>query len=531
MDNRQPFRSLTSFGHLLQRLGGALARPPWPEFGLLLTLGGAHLYNSISRAYPLGYAGLYSLMAELVAHQPLPMPEHIPFYGPGGLPFAYPPLAAYLAAFFLGYLRIPIFAYLKWAPPLMTLAALIGLYYLARAWTDDRLKALVAVAAAGSAEITYAFHSTASGMVRAPALAFALAGAAFALKSFRREEGRWGSAALAGLLAALAALTHLAYALFLALGIALMLVLAPARATWRVRLRLVAVIASAAIVFSAPWWAIILIRHGPAVLSNASGTHGNLDMLGGLPWATLREVLRWLANYGRSWHPAHLAGLGLLAFAYAVARGRWLMPSWLVLSLLVIGQSDRFQLILTGIMFGEALVDLSRLATDTRFGRVRLGEEKVGSLACLFVVMAPILVLGFRGMQWTPSALSDELVEAASWIRTGTDPSASYLYLGEGHDEAEWLPFLTRRSPAVGHWGAEWTGDYDRQLALTSNVEACLDSPQTDCIDRLIEETGFPVSALVLHKDDTDLSRPLQASPDWQLAWENAVYAVFLRRE
>lgn len=384
-------RGASRLGATLQRLGGALVQPPWPEAGLFLALGATHLYNSLVRPYPVGYAGLYSLMAELVARQPFPMPSQIPFYGPGGIPFAYPPLGAYLAAVFLAVLRLPLFTYLKWAPPLMTLAALAALYYPARGWTGDRLKAVAAVAAAGSAEITYAFHSTASGMMRAPALAFALAGAHFALKAYSSDRRRWPSALLAGLFLALAAMTHLVYAVFLTLGVLLMCLMASAPSSWPVRLKVLGAIGLASVVLSAPWWATIWIRHGPAVLAHAAGTHGNFDMLGGSPLATLREVLRWLANYGRSWHPTILGGLGLLGFAYAVASGHWLMPAWLVLSLVVIGQSERFQVILSGIMVGNSLVDLSRLATHSRFSRARLGMERVGSLACISIVLAPLL--------------------------------------------------------------------------------------------------------------------------------------------
>jgi len=207
------------------------------------------------------------------------------------------------------------------------------------------------------------------------------------------------------------------------------------------------------------------------------------------------------------------------------------MPAWLVVSLIVIGQSDRFQVITSGIMVGESLVDLSRLAIQTQVGLIRLGRELAGSLACVSIVLAPLLVLGFRGMQWTPVALTDELLEAAAWIQQSTEESARYLYLGEGHDEAEWLPFLARRSPAIGHWGAEWTGEYDRQLALTSQMEACLDSPREDCVDDLIGESGGAVSALLVHKGGIGLLEVLRTSPRWRLLSENAAFAVFVRAQ
>lgn len=52
-------RGASRLGATLQRLGGALVQPPWPEAGLFLALGATHLYNSLVRPYPVGYAGLY----------------------------------------------------------------------------------------------------------------------------------------------------------------------------------------------------------------------------------------------------------------------------------------------------------------------------------------------------------------------------------------------------------------------------------------------------------------------------------------
>jgi len=174
------------------------------------------------------------------------------------------------------------------------------LWRVARGGRGARLKALAAVTAVGSSGSTYAFHSSASGMMRAPALVFALAGTCFALRSCSRDDRRWRSAFLAGLFLALTAMTHLAYAAFLSLGIALMLLLVPPPGKWPVRLKVVAMIGMTGMLLSAPWWVTILIRHGPTVLAHAWGTHGNLDMIGASPLTTLREVLRWLANYGRS---------------------------------------------------------------------------------------------------------------------------------------------------------------------------------------------------------------------------------------
>jgi hypothetical protein len=48
--------------------------------------------------YPMGYAGLYNEISDAILENSFFLPMRIPYYGPNGIPFAYPPLAFYLEA-------------------------------------------------------------------------------------------------------------------------------------------------------------------------------------------------------------------------------------------------------------------------------------------------------------------------------------------------------------------------------------------------------------------------------------------------
>lgn len=50
---------------------------------------------------PLGCAGMFTQMAEQIAGANFVLPAEIPYYGPGGIPFVYPPLGHYLFALYL----------------------------------------------------------------------------------------------------------------------------------------------------------------------------------------------------------------------------------------------------------------------------------------------------------------------------------------------------------------------------------------------------------------------------------------------
>ena len=517
----------------MQRLGGWVMSSPWVEVLVFLVLAAIYLYNSASLTFPAGYAGLYALMSEGLTRQPLPLPSEIPYYGPGGIPFAYPPLGAYLAALFIGPLRVPLFDYLRWAPAIVTLLSMVALYFVGRQLLGDRLKALVAVVVASCAEITYVYHARASGMVRSLALLWALLGAYFALRAFAQRRRWLATSLLAGLCLALAVMTHLAYAVFLGLAIPLMAIFAAPGRDAAERGKVLGVILLSGLILSAPWWGTALGRYGTVVFFKAAQTHGTLDLFedsGGSPLAALRLLLRGFVNFGLLWWPTFLAALSLAGLAYAVANGRWLLPVWMLAVFVVLGEADRFEILLSGLLIGDLLVDISRMARGPALWRISVGTEKAGGLVFLAIVLVPILVLGFRGIQWTEIALSGELVEASHWIAANVPPESRYLYVGENHDVGEWLPYLTRRTPGIGFWGAEWTGDYKRQVALEAEMSACAQAQQLSCVDRLISTIGADVQLLVVPAGRSQLRRQISRVADWEEVFSNGGYAVYQAR-
>jgi hypothetical protein len=489
-----------------------------------------YAYNAIRVDLPLGYAGLYSLMTEEIIRQPFPLPTAVPYYGPGGIPFAFPPVALYVAAFFVGALRLPLFTYLRWMPPLVTVAALVALYVLFRLVSGDRMKALLGTIIVASAETTHAYHATASGMVRGIALLFAVLAAVVAFRAYGSSRKWLGFSVLAGILVALTIMTHLAYAAFLVPGIALMAVLDPRGKPRRRHFEVLGIIAAVAAACSAFWWAAIIIRYGSQVFLNAGVTHGTMAVLPRSPRGvigTLREMLRWYANLGQSWWPLSLAGLALAGFAYAAGRGRWLLPAWTMVVVLFMGQTERFEILLCGLLIAEVLVDASRGIVPADRWKPLAGTASLPGLLFLGLVMLPIVGLGFRGIQWSDWALSPGLLETTQWVKENTREDSVYVYLGSEHDVAEWLPFLMRRTPGFAPWGAEWTGHYEAQLRTADEMAACVSGQQFQCVKELLATLGEDVQLLVLPSQSSQLENEILSDPGWQQVFKNDEYVVF----
>ena len=171
-------------------------------------------YNAFRFSFPVAFAGMYTLMAEQIADGGFSLPMQIPYYGPGGVPFAYPPLALYVMAAFLKF-DVSMITYTRYVPPVFSLLALAPLYLLAKELTRSHFAAGLTVMYAVFSPALYISHTWAAGIVRALSFFFMLWGLYFFNRMLREEKLSLG--ALAGVFGGLATLTHLYYALFFAL--------------------------------------------------------------------------------------------------------------------------------------------------------------------------------------------------------------------------------------------------------------------------------------------------------------------------
>ncbi len=95
-----------------------------------------HLFY-ISFAAPFHLGGLFYEFSRQILLNHFAFPSNIPFYSPGGIPFAYPPLPFYLQAGLMALFSPPPFLTVNLLPPLLAAASLPVFYWMARQVTDD----------------------------------------------------------------------------------------------------------------------------------------------------------------------------------------------------------------------------------------------------------------------------------------------------------------------------------------------------------------------------------------------------------
>lgn len=490
------------------------------EFLALLAVVYAYFSSAAARPYPAGYAGLFQLEIDALLAGRFALPQTLPYYGPGGIPTAYPFLGLYLGAFVQHFLQVSAFDYLRFAPAAWTTAALIAGYFFFKKVTGNRVKAVSAVLLMALTFETFEKHATAAGIVRAPALLFMM----LALTGFwsvtRTHKSSLWAILLTGLAAALTAMSHLSYLAFLVLS-GLTLLLCARETGLKTRLLRLAGVGLVCALFSSPWWGAVLSRYGFATFLHAFNSHGTLELASKLAAGDLKGVLLALFT---GWGEIALPGLTLLGLVFCLARRRALYLCWFVLVFLLLGDNARFLILIGALVSAELVIEVLRGEADP--GSERTLGQKTITAAALLLLMGFIWARFQVAVRQAPQALDADLVEAAAWLKENTPPQSRYLFFSGSHDKAEWLPWLSARVPAVGHWGAEWNGDYDLQYARWKELSDCADLGATGCLTSFGEESGVAYD-YILSDSSAKASAGLKVDAKYEKVYENETYSVF----
>jgi hypothetical protein len=452
-------------------------------------------YNAFQFSFPIAFAGMYTLMAEQIAEGGFALPMQIPYYGPGGVPFAYPPLAFYVMAVFLK-LDISMITYTRLMPPIFSLLALMPLYLLAKDITRSHLAAGLAVLYAAFSPLLYASHTWAAGIVRAPAFLFILWGFYFFNRMLR--DGNTRDAVLSGIFGGLATLTHLYYALFFALWAVCWALVHWKKISWK----LFFIVPLAATITASAWLYTVLTRYGIGVLVNTFNSHDNTSFMTMLAQPNLLQA--WLAEKAQILSmPAIAFVFIILGLAYLISKKEFGIPATLLAAALILPAEGSSVIVLLGaILFGASSL-IFKKSLDA-------GNWKRGIIAVIFALAVfQTGEYGFEQTQQMPPTLHRSAFEAAKYVQENTPTNARYLFIA-GQSEAEWFPYLLRREPMVSKWGSEWLGTYYEQRMLQARVSGCADQQSVKCLQNLNLEIQ-PDDILITRKAEKELWDDLES--------------------
>lgn len=503
----------------------------------------------LSADFPLNDGGLFFAMARDLQTAGYALPETTS-YNLQGIPFAYPPLPFYFAALLDDVSPMSLVTVFRFLPAVMSSLALIAFWLLARRILRPGAVA-TAVTAFALLPASFLWMIMGGGITRATGYFFAF----LCLHQVHRmfTERRLSLAVPAGILAGLTLLSHLEMASFVAFSSALFFAAYSRDARGIAASLLVAVLALS---IAAPWWASVLVYHGPSPFVEAA-----LSGSGG----ALRVVVQ-LIEFDFTVEPlfAIIGALSLAGVVVCLGQRQYLLPLWLVAAglldprafpasaaapaamLAAIGLHD---LVLPYLQHAarwrpSSLLVRSRGASPDP-GVVPLQRGHAWTASALISVILFYSV--FSALLASPkviTAMSSDERDAMAWVASNTpDTSAVAVVSGDAwavDRTSEWFPVLAQRKSIATVQGYEWVagGGFRKQQKLYNELQDCA-VRDSDCLAAWQAEFGaqfdyvyIPHLVPRVPKTETEvccepLIESLTEDPGYSLVYEGAGASIF----
>jgi len=481
-------------------------------------------WNAIKYKMPMGFAGLYTQMAEEIAHNHFLLPMEISYYGPGGVPFAYPPLGAYLMAFVTKFFSISSLSYLRFAPPFFSLVATILFYFLVTRYTKSRVAGFAAANIFACSSVLYGIQTAAGGIFRALALCFLFAGLLVYQKS--NQVFRFRPIFLTGLFFALTLLSHLGYAFIFALVLFISALSKPF--SWH-RWRFILLSGISGIVLSSPWWALVIYRYGLSVFFNAFGSHGNNYFL--LILSGNKPLLEWLAiSFDVVLQNPYVIGLSVIGVVSLLFSGDIFIPLLAFSLMFSSSENGRYLIIVGALAIGVILNQISR--------RYKMQKElkhlSIIGICFLIICLLIINLSEVQNINKEIPAFSEETLRFADYIKENVPGNSEFLFAGVlqggSGQGTEWLPYLFQLKPSFGDWGGEWEGTATSNDDPIAKILQCEQIQSYSCLEETVKSSHANPDILIAYSTDTQLNSEILASGKWINKYDEGTYELWIKK-
>jgi hypothetical protein len=478
--------------HLFVRLGPLLV----VCFAALLRVGPVGVHD-----WPLGDGGLfYQMVGELVAHG-LRLPATTGYDG-AAIPFAYPPLALYLAAVLEMTTPLSRADLFRLLPAAFSLLEVPAVYLLAQEVLPSRRHAAIAALAFAAVPFAFQWHFTGGGLSRSLGMLLAILAVSSGLRLL--GDGSRRHLIPTTLLAAGAGLSHPEGAVFVVVGLAVALVTGP-----RHHVRRLALAALASVAVAAPWWLTILAAHGPGPFVIALGGTSHDPVAAAVTWAFAYLVAAPLPVVG---------GLAILGQVSEALGRRLLLPLWwLAICVLDSRYAPVSGAVPMSLLAAVGLVDVLEPGVRSLAARMvpRIASAPLAAGATLAAI-GLIVVSGILGdARWfgPGAALTQADRSAMAWAGNHL-PNRRFVVLGGpdwgSDDVAEWFPALSGRVSLTTSQGLEWVDPPVRstEAAAETQLRACQPRP-AGCLDAWLARHAGPSADWALYVADDGSARAL----------------------
>lgn len=489
---------------------GTTRVPPSPrDAGYRSAVGAALLFGLLVRLsfvgasdFPLNDGGLFYTMVRDLQQTEYVLPAYTS-YNSAGIPFAYPPLALYLAGVLEDLTPWELITIFRFGPLLVSIFTIVAFARFSRTVLSSPVASACAVFAFTFLPMSYLWVIMGGGLTRSLGLLFSILALhqAYLLYTSKRA----GHVLPTIVLAAGTVLSHPEAAWFAVYSIAIMLLSYGRNRQGIINSFLVA---AGTVAVTAPWWVTVVRQHGTVLLRSFEDS--------GYPIYTGVINLLTLEMTKESGFPL-IGVLALFGVLVCLARGQVFLPLWLVgIHVLQVRAGEQKAVVplalLAGIGAAEVLLPLlnSGQALKPPCQPTRLAKV-VLAFVLLYAMLAAI-----GGYRSTLAGLPRGEREAMEWVAENTPLASGVLVIPSvtwwGTDStSEWFPVLADRASVATVQGHEWLGDISQQIASYEAVQQCA-TKGPDCLDAWAERTGAAFTYLYVAKASASLAGDRAAS-------------------
>jgi hypothetical protein len=508
---------------------------------LAVLVGGyLRLTKGLSADFPLNDGGLfYQMTQELVEnHFRLPV---FTGYNHLNIPYAYPPLAFYLTGALSQIFGWSLLSIYRIFPAVVTVLTIPAFYLLAKDFIDDDNHLSLAVLIFALIPVTFDWTIMGGGVTRAPALLFSLLSLHFCYLVFVKQQRfawLWGALTIS-----VSILFHPETGFHTAVSLPVFWLFFARNKKGLVH---TAIITGLTALFTAPWWATVILRHGFVPFTRAfltAGQDGN----------SFFELFSFqLTNEKGLYSIAVLALIGLFLY---LSKRDYFIPIWFLFSYAIAPRSARVFIAAGTALFASYALIMIFNWLDTRFSKGNRDSENPAFLSHIFSK----ILLGLLFFQWFSSAsvvlqpfeyvrVTPADQEAFTWVASNTDTDSEFIvlsnYFWSSDPVSEWFPVLADRQSVATVQGTEWVNgvDFLTTVERASQLQSCHNQDVT-CIDSWSSSFQTSFDHVYVRKLDLDrlenknlvpiqsaLATCLRNDPEYELLYESDSVAIFKKK-
>jgi hypothetical protein len=474
--------------------------------------------NAIRYDFPLGFSGLYTLMSEKLVSNNFLLPDSVPFYGPGGIPYAYPPVGFYIMGFFIGILKIPTMIFLRFAPAIYFLFAGILFYFLIKKISKSSFAGLVSSILFTYSSVNYEIQATSGGIVRGLALVFLLSCLLIYFNNSRQLLVKYF---LTSLFFSLTLLTHLGYGFILCIILFAFTLSKPFnKIGW---LSLIS-IGFLSLVLTSPWWITMVSRYGFDVFSNAFGSHGNSYL--SLIVSGEKPLLPWLKiSFGTFFLNKLFGAVALVGIFYLLFTGN-LFPLLIFFLLMLFSEENgRYLLMIGAAAIGVLLSKINNIKS-TASNKLHPVLRIILLAFFIFLVIFP----ESKSILSMKPLISKESLSFTEYIKKMDNHNSTYFLLENIDNQGEeWFPYLLSMTPFVGGWGGEWVNQPEEKT-FEPQMWECISSKNYSCLLNALTSKSKMPDYLITFSTNDELNRLLIDDNRYTIHFENEGFALWIKR-